>query len=213
MADRKSENPHAIFIAYPLQGHLIPSVLLAIKLASKGFTITFINTDSIHHSITKSSSLSDDVFAEARKSGLDIRYSTVSDGLPISFDRSLNHDQFMESMYHVMSAHVDELVGNLVKSDPSITCLIADTFHFTNRKLVVDDWKIGINLCEGNLVERDGVTKKVKDLMIGEKSNELRFEMKKVQRTLQDALAIGGSSSRNFDQFVNEVKVKINQIK
>nr|GEX78278.1 UDP-glycosyltransferase 86A2-like [Tanacetum cinerariifolium] len=95
----RTENPHAIFIPFPLQGHIIPSVLLATKLASNGFTVTFVNTESIHHSVTKSSSQSThDVFADARKSGLDIRYATVSDGLPVSFDRSLNHDQYMESM-------------------------------------------------------------------------------------------------------------------
>ncbi|KAI7751589.1 hypothetical protein M8C21_019136, partial [Ambrosia artemisiifolia] len=128
MADQRTKSTHAIFIPLPLQGHLIPSVHLAIKLASKGFTITFINTESVHHSITNSSS-STNLFAEACKSGLDIRYATVSDGLPVTFDRSLNHDQYMECLYHVFSAHVDELVGSLVKHDPSIRCLIADSFY------------------------------------------------------------------------------------
>ncbi|KAB1223673.1 UDP-glycosyltransferase 86A1 [Morella rubra] len=124
------KRPHAIMFAYPLQGHVIPFVHLAIKLASKGFTITFVNTLSIHHQITKSQSAiaGDNIFAEASKSGLDIRYTTISDGFPIGFDRSLNHDQFMEGLLHVFSAHVDDLVGRMVHSDPSITCLIADTF-------------------------------------------------------------------------------------
>lgn len=132
MGDRRTENPHAILIPVPLQGHIIPAVVLAVKLASKGFTITFINTESIHHSITKSlshSSTNEDIFLEARKSGLDIRYATVTDGLPLGFDRSLNHDQFIECLFHEFPAHVDEIVGNLVKHDPSISCLIADTFH------------------------------------------------------------------------------------
>ncbi|KAK9290570.1 hypothetical protein L1049_008740 [Liquidambar formosana] len=127
------QKPHAIMIPYPLQGHVIPFVHLAMKLASKGFTITFVNTQSVHHQISKAqqenSSSQDDIFAGARKSGLDIRYATVSDGLPLGFDRSLNHDQFLESILHVFSAHVDELVGNFVHSDPPITCLIADTFY------------------------------------------------------------------------------------
>ncbi|KAK1409777.1 hypothetical protein QVD17_36306 [Tagetes erecta] len=479
ITDRKTENPHAIFIPLPLQGHIIPSVHLAVKLASKGFTITFINTQSIHHSITNSSpefSTTTDLFSEARKSGLDIRYATVSDGLPVGFDRSLNHDLFMECLLHVFSAHVDEIVGNLVKNDPSINCLIADSFHvwplmisnkyklvnisfwtepalvlnlyyhmdllkenghydpldkddgiidyipgvesikptdlmsylqatntntvchsiirkalfedaksadivicntiqelephtissltqrqpfyaigpifpnkftqelvstslwheldctcwldnkppgsvlyvsfgsyahttkhdleeiafgllqsrvsfvwalrpdlvssndtnvlpvgfldqtkdqglivpwcnqknvishlsiggflthcgwnsilesiwcgvplicfplltdqFTNRKLVVDDWRIGINLCERkNLVDRVEVKRKVKDFMMQEKSNEVRVEIKKVKRTLEDALAMGGSSQRNVDQFISQVMVKASQIK
>lgn len=118
-------------IPYPFQGHVIPFVHLATKLASDGFTITFVNTESIHHRISQADiSSGTDIFSGARKSGLDIRYATVTDGLPLGFDRSLNHDQHMECILHVFSAHVDELVGKLVaESDPPVTCLIADTFY------------------------------------------------------------------------------------
>ncbi|KAK4255138.1 hypothetical protein QN277_008173 [Acacia crassicarpa] len=125
--------PHAILIAYPTLGHVIPSVHLAIKLASCGFVITFVNTQSIHHQTSKAASNSshhkDDLFAAVRDSGLDIRYTTVSDGLPVAFDRSLHHEEFMQSLLHVFSAHVEELVAKIVKeSVPPVTCLIADTF-------------------------------------------------------------------------------------
>ncbi|KAJ7947861.1 Glycosyltransferase [Quillaja saponaria] len=123
------QKPHAIFIPYPLQGHVIPAVHLAIKLASQGFIITFINTHSIHHQTSKAHNNSDDIFAAIRDSGLDIRYTTLSDGLPVGFDRSLYHDQFMASLLHVFSAHVEEAVGKIVKeSKETVTCLIADTF-------------------------------------------------------------------------------------
>ncbi|KAK4432461.1 UDP-glycosyltransferase 86A1 [Sesamum alatum] len=118
-------------LPYPLQGHVIPFTNLAIKLASNGFTITFINTESIHHQISKAKGrpVGQDVFSEARKSGLDIRYATVSDGFPVGFDRSGNHDQFFEGILHVFSAHVDEIVGNLVREDPTINSIIVDTFY------------------------------------------------------------------------------------
>ncbi|KAJ3682495.1 hypothetical protein LUZ60_015068 [Juncus effusus] len=127
---------HAVVMSYPLQGHIIPAVHLALKLAKKGFTITFINTESVHQQILKASNSNSertesnqDPFWSARQSGLDIRYETVSDGLPLSFDRSLNHDQFMFSVLHVLSAHVEELLVKLVRTtDPPITCLIIDTF-------------------------------------------------------------------------------------
>ncbi|KAK9724015.1 hypothetical protein RND81_05G041600 [Saponaria officinalis] len=130
MALTKNKKPHAILVPYPLQGHIIPAVHLATKLASTGFTITFINTEFIHHEITKSNPTNhSDIFAEARESGLDVRYATVSDGFPVVFDRSLNHDQHMEGVLHVLSAHVDELVGRLVvSSEPKVSILIADTF-------------------------------------------------------------------------------------
>ncbi|GMY15962.1 UDP-glycosyltransferase 86A2 [Fagus crenata] len=128
------EKPHAIFIPYPLQGHVNPSVHLAIKLASRGFTITFINTHSIHHKLLNTSEAQPntdhhDIFSSVRDSGLDIRYTTISDGLPLEFDRSLNHDQFMAALLHVFSAHVEEAVGKIVSSEqPRACCLIADTF-------------------------------------------------------------------------------------
>ncbi|KAL4389046.1 hypothetical protein AHAS_Ahas03G0005900 [Arachis hypogaea] len=127
----KKENPHAILFAYPLQGHVIPAVNLAISLASRGFTITFVNTKSIHHQTTKANNGDGgDIFEAVRGSGLDIRYATVSDGLPVEFDRSLNDDQFTAALVHVMSAHVDELVAKLVKcSAPAVSCLIVDTFY------------------------------------------------------------------------------------
>lgn len=130
MANTKVK-PHAILFTYPLQGHLIPFVRLAIKLASNGLKITFVNTESVHHQISEARNIPiyQDIFTEARESGLDIQYTTVSDGFPLGFDRSLNHDQFMEGVLHVLSAHIDELVANLVKRDPTINCFIADTFY------------------------------------------------------------------------------------
>ncbi|PON60327.1 UDP-glucuronosyl/UDP-glucosyltransferase [Parasponia andersonii] len=123
---------HAVVFSISLQGHVIPSVHLAIKLASKGFTITFVNTQVIHHQITSSvGSQNDDVdiFASARDAGLDIRYKTVSDGFPLGFDRYLNVEQYLEGHLHVFPAHVDELVRGLVETaDPPISCLVADTF-------------------------------------------------------------------------------------
>jgi hypothetical protein len=136
MAESDDQKPHAIFIPYPLQGHVIPSVELAIKLASRGFKITFINTQFIHHQTSKAQpSTGGDLFVAARKAGHDIDYTTVSDGLPVEFDRSLNHDQFMFSLLHVFSAHVEEVVGKIVKSSAPVTCLIADTFFVWPAKV------------------------------------------------------------------------------
>ncbi|KAJ8540262.1 hypothetical protein K7X08_030181 [Anisodus acutangulus] len=75
---------HAIMIPVPLQGHIVPFINLAIKLASKGLTITIVNTQQIHQRLMKAQSISDgsldyDIFSEARKSGLDIQYTTISD--------------------------------------------------------------------------------------------------------------------------------------
>uniref|UniRef100_A0A0D3HE45 Glycosyltransferase n=1 Tax=Oryza barthii TaxID=65489 RepID=A0A0D3HE45_9ORYZ len=107
------KRPHAVVIPYPLQGHVIPAVHLALRLAARGFAVTFVNTESVHRQITSSGGRhggggGDDIFAGA--GGGAIRYELVSDGFPLGFDRSLNHDQYMEGVLHVLPAHVDELL-------------------------------------------------------------------------------------------------------
>ncbi|CAA2978367.1 UDP-glycosyltransferase 86A1-like [Olea europaea subsp. europaea] len=79
----------------------------------------------------------------------------------------------------------------------------------TNRKLVVDDWKIGINLCDEESVTREEVAKKIDNLMRGTVLDGLRMEIKKVRTILQNALAIDGSSEKNIDQFIKDLKSKI----
>ncbi|XP_059306555.1 UDP-glycosyltransferase 86A1-like, partial [Lycium ferocissimum] len=116
-------------------GHINPAIHLSLKLASKGFIITFVNTQFIHSQITKAQLTSsgpnnDDIFSKVRESGLDIRYLTISDGFPLEFDRNMNSLPFLEGLINDFSGHVDELVGKLVKDncvDP-INCLVADTF-------------------------------------------------------------------------------------
>ncbi|CAN0916455.1 UDP-glycosyltransferase 86A2 [Linum grandiflorum] len=134
-----NRKPHAIVVPFPLQGHVIPAVHLAVKLASQGLTITFVNTEYIHHKTSSSAGVAgdNDFFAGVRKSGLDIRYKTISDGLPVRFDRSLNHDQFIASIFHVFPAHVEELVAGMVSvgEDEKVSCLIADTFFVWPSKV------------------------------------------------------------------------------
>jgi hypothetical protein len=122
-------NPHAVVIPYPLQGHVIPAAHLALRLAARGFAVTFVNTESVHQQTAGALGLGadrsrHDIFAGA---GADVRYELVSDGFPLGFDRSLNHDQFMEGVLHVLPAHVEELLRRLVV-DPASTCLVVDTF-------------------------------------------------------------------------------------
>ncbi|CAK9155275.1 unnamed protein product [Ilex paraguariensis] len=132
--------PHAIMISFHLQGHIIPYVHLAIKLASKGLTITFVHTQSIHQQIIKAQSdntpAGTDIFSEARTSGLDIRYMTVSDGLPVEFDRSVKSEQYWESFLNVFPVNIDDLVGEIVRREPSSELfLIADTFYLWPEKI------------------------------------------------------------------------------
>ncbi|KAK6147043.1 hypothetical protein DH2020_017955 [Rehmannia glutinosa] len=79
--------------------------------------------------------------------------------------------------------------------------------QITNTKLVVDDWKIGIRLCDhGTSVDRKVVAEKIKSFM---SEKRLREEAEKVKETYHNALKSDGSSERNFDQFINDLKKKL----
>ncbi|KAK4403544.1 UDP-glycosyltransferase 86A1 [Sesamum angolense] len=128
--------PHAVVIPYPYQGHVTPMINLSIRLASRGFTITFVQTELIHHFICKAQNLpaaNFDLFAEARKSGLDIRYTTISDGFPLDFDRDLNFNEYWESMFRDFPDRVDKIVTTTMEADvlPKTPpfLLVADTFY------------------------------------------------------------------------------------
>ncbi|POO01717.1 UDP-glucuronosyl/UDP-glucosyltransferase [Trema orientale] len=196
-------NPHDIIFPLCYQGHVTPTIHLAIKLASKGSTITFVNTQVVHHNITKSQSVKggDDIFAEARKSGLDICYKTVSDGFPLGFDRMVNHDQYLKGNFHVFPAHVDELVASLVRSDPPISCLIVDTLSpwiskvakkhnlisvsfWTQPALVFSlDYHLDLLKTNGHFASQDGNRQDAIDYIPGVKSIEPKDLMSYLQQT------------------------------
>lgn len=126
---------HAIMIALPLQGHLSPFVDLAMKLASKGITVTFVHTEHAHHQITRSDSAGSnqvDIFSAARASSsslaLDIRYATISDGFPLDFDRDSNSVEYWESLVRDFPSLVAECVGDVIASSDLPAFLVADTF-------------------------------------------------------------------------------------
>lgn len=130
--------PRAVVVAYPLQGHIIPVAHLALRLAARGFAVTFVSTEAVHDQTARALGVDDpagyDVFAAARASAsaaaaeeLDVAYELVSDGLPVGFDRSLHHDDFMGALLHALPARVEELLSRVVV-DPAATFLVADTF-------------------------------------------------------------------------------------
>lgn len=123
-----TRKPHAIIIPIPHQGHINPSIDLALKLANTGFVVTFVNLEFVHHQMVSKFGDNDDIFREAHRLGLDIRYRTISDGFPPEFDRVLHLNQFWDVMLRDFPGRVDGLVGELIESDPGLNhFLIVDT--------------------------------------------------------------------------------------
>ncbi|KAG6388381.1 hypothetical protein SASPL_149806 [Salvia splendens] len=79
----------------------------------------------------------------------------------------------------------------------------------TNRKLVVDDWRIGVNLCDGGRVTREEVAEKIDVVMKGDSALRMKSEVEKVRKKLHNSLGEEGSSHKNLDLFWERLKLSL----
>ncbi|XP_058738824.1 gallate 1-beta-glucosyltransferase 84A24-like [Vicia villosa] len=82
--------------------------------------------------------------------------------------------------------------------------------QLTNAKFLVDVFGVGIRMGYGRgekkLVARDDVKKCLLEAMEGKKAEELKQNAMKWKKAAEDAVAGGGSSDRNLDAFVEDIK-------
>ncbi|GLJ56136.1 hypothetical protein SUGI_1205100 [Cryptomeria japonica] len=114
---------HVVVFMYPFQGHIIPIYNLAKHLAAKGVLVTVVCTHDSYARIIKANNGRDPFTHNAHH----IRLALVSDGLPQDFDRSLNHHDFNNVLLYKMESHVEELMEDLQRKGPPISCIITDT--------------------------------------------------------------------------------------
>lgn len=91
-----------------------------------------------------------------------------------------------------------------------LLCFPLLTDQFTNRKLVVDEWRIGLDVGgRGSETRREEVARKIGLLMGGGAARDgLEAAMKEVRGALALAAAAGGSSRRNLDQFILHLRAR-----
>ncbi|XP_051132271.1 UDP-glycosyltransferase 86A1-like [Andrographis paniculata] len=127
--DHKKKKLHAIMISVPYQGHINPFVNLALLLASKGILVTFVHFEAVHHRLSSFHNLPPAGFNLFAGSGLDIRYTTISDGLhPLDYDRDIHFEDYWKIIMLQFQPRVDDFVGTLIRSNPDFAhFLVADT--------------------------------------------------------------------------------------
>ncbi|XP_030973523.1 linamarin synthase 2-like [Quercus lobata] len=126
MGSEETPKPHAVFLPYPSQGHLTPMMRLAKLVHSRGFHITFVNTEFNHRRLIRSKGL------DYVKGLPDFRFETIPEGLPPS-DRDATQDipALCDSIRKNCLAPFKELVLKLNSSEsevPLVTCIISDGF-------------------------------------------------------------------------------------
>ncbi|KAL5070354.1 hypothetical protein RYX36_021241 [Vicia faba] len=84
--------------------------------------------------------------------------------------------------------------------------------HLTNAKFLVDVFGVGVKMgsngagSDSNLVTRDEVSKCLLEVTTGEKAEKLKKNAIKWKKVAEDAVAVGGSSERNLDAFIEDIK-------
>ncbi|PWA59088.1 hypothetical protein CTI12_AA394460 [Artemisia annua] len=119
----KLENkPHALCIPVPAQGHINPMLKLAKILHSKGFLITFVNTEFNHQRLLKSRGLN------ALDGFSSFRFESIPDGLPTpeNLDSTQNVYDICRSLQENCLAPFKKLIARLNDSFSPVTCIVAD---------------------------------------------------------------------------------------
>ncbi|XP_059624780.1 linamarin synthase 2-like [Cornus florida] len=123
MSSVGTTKPHAVCVPYPAQGHVNPMMQLAKLLHSRGFHITFVNTEFNHKRLVKSKG------PDSVKGLPDFRFDTIPDGLPPSdCDATQDVPALCYSTRKSCLVPFKELLIKLNSSAqvPPVTCVISD---------------------------------------------------------------------------------------
>ncbi|KAM7277378.1 hypothetical protein ACFE04_019244 [Oxalis oulophora] len=117
------KKPHAVIVSYPAQGHINPLIQFGKLLHSKGFHITFVNTEFIHKRViqTKGSDFTNGLS--------DFQFETVPDGFAPDDTESRSHAHLVCGSTRKNSlVPFKELLLKLNASEnvPPVTCVISD---------------------------------------------------------------------------------------
>ena len=120
------KKPHAVCVPFPAQGHVNPMMQLAKLLHSRGFHITFVNTEFNHNRLIRSAGL------DSVKGMLDFRFETIPDGMspPSTYDATQDVPSLCDATRKHCLAPFKELVTKLNSSSsagvPPVSCIISD---------------------------------------------------------------------------------------
>ncbi|WMV19709.1 hypothetical protein MTR67_013094, partial [Solanum verrucosum] len=117
------KTPHAVCVPFPVQGHVIPFMKLDKILHSRGFYVTFVNTEYNHRRLIQSQG------PDFEKSFQDFKFETIPEGLPPS-DHHATQDPVLlcDSIRKNCLSPFRDLLSKLISSPfiPPISCIISD---------------------------------------------------------------------------------------
>ncbi|XXG55343.1 hypothetical protein AAC387_Pa03g3038 [Persea americana] len=118
------KRPHVVCIPFPTQGHINPMMQIAKLLHSRGFLISFVNTDSSYQRLVRSGGLDPLECLDG------FRVMTISDGLPPSSGEGLKDSlAFLKAMKEKCVEPFRELLRELHHPPDGhrVTCIVSDS--------------------------------------------------------------------------------------
>lgn len=124
-SELETRKPHVVCVPYPSQGHVTPLMLLAQLLYSRGFHVTFVNTEFNHRRLVRSKGPDSD----SVKGLPGFRFETIPDGLPPS-DRDATQDvpALCDSVRKNCLVPFIDLLHRLNSTSevPRVSCIVSD---------------------------------------------------------------------------------------
>lgn len=124
MGSIATKKPHLVIVPYPAQGHVTPMMRFAKLLHSRGFYITFVNTEFNHRRLIKSKG------PESVKGLPDFKFETIPDGLPPSDELDATQDipMLCYSTRNTCLEPFKKLLSRLnsIQNEPPVSCVVSD---------------------------------------------------------------------------------------
>jgi len=78
----------------------------------------------------------------------------------------------------------------------------------TNAMLMQDVWKVGVRVKvdKEGLVMREEIANCINEVMVGERSEEIRQNAKRLKDMAKNAFSQGGTSDKNIDEFISKIE-------
>ncbi|KAE8715411.1 7-deoxyloganetin glucosyltransferase [Hibiscus syriacus] len=121
-----TDKAHAVCVPYPAQGHINPMLMLAKVLHSRGFYITFVNTEFNHKRLLRSRG------PHALDGLPSFRFETIPDGLPpTDVDATQDIPSLCDSTSKTCLPYFKQLIHKLNHSSstsdvPPVSCIVSD---------------------------------------------------------------------------------------
>lgn len=120
MRHMESSKPRVMVVPYPAQGHINPMLQFAKRLVSKKAMVTFVMTEASREDIFQAQ--------DASISSQELQFETISDGLPLDFDRSKDFEMTMQMFRKMGVLSLTNLIERLDAQGNDICCIVYDSF-------------------------------------------------------------------------------------